>query len=97
MWCFGIKNIAGFVLEKKFFLDETIQFPVNCEMRSVSVTQNQNIFKTDFKLFLNAGFFILVWIKPVLHSRPPEPDLPSDQPDQLPSKNVSIHCSNKNT
>lgn len=55
-------------------------------MRSVSLTQNQNIFKTILKLFLNAGLFILGWIKPVLHSHPSKSDLPPDQPDQPPSK-----------
>lgn len=65
-------------------------------MRSVSLTQNQNIFKTTPKLFLNAGLFILCWIKPGLYSHPSQFDLPPDQPDQPPSKNVFIHCSNEN-
>lgn len=59
---------------------------MNCEIRSVSLTQNQNIFEIILNLFLNPEVFILAWIKPVLCSLPSKSDLSPDQPDQLPSK-----------
>lgn len=86
MWCFGIKNIAGFVLEKIFFEMKLFNSLWIVKLDQYHWHKTKIFSKLFKKVFLNAEAFILAWIKPVLCSLPSKSDLSPDQPDQLPSK-----------